>query len=298
LFGQGGLVDGSGFAYESARTETQSGSYAVNVTQLAEQAVIAGGAVTAPGEGSPVTIDDSNDEIELTVNGIATGRVTLTQGAYTSGAALAAELQARINGTEAMRDAGVGIAVEFDAATSQFTLRTARYGSEASVEVTFADTATATTFGFSAGQSDTGVDVAGTIGGIEAEGFGRYLTAQSGNPSGLKVEITGSEIGALGQITFSRGVSNLLDRTIETFLRSDGPFSSATRTINGNIEDIGDDRIKLGERLERLEARLVAQFSAMDAMVAQLNQTSNFLSSQLAGLEQLARSGGRRSNDR
>lgn len=297
LFGTGGLVDGSGFGYESARTETKAGQYDVSVSQLAERAQIAGSAVSAPTEGAPVTIDDTNDEIELLINGIDTGRIALTQGSYTSGAALAAELQARINGAEALRDAGVQITAEFDADTQQFLLRTADYGSEANLEVTFADTGTAGTFGLTAGQTDAGLDVAGTIGGIEAEGFGRFLTAQSGDPSGLKLEITGTETGDLGAVTFSRGVSSQLDRTIDIFLRSDGPLTSATTTLNRNIEDIADERLDLSERLERLEARLVSQFSAMDAMVAQLNQTSNFLTTQLTGLESLSRSGGKNNND-
>jgi flagellar hook-associated protein 2 len=294
LFGTGGLVDGTGFAFESSRSETKAGRYAVEVTQLAEQAAINGTAVTAPSEGAPVVIDASNDEIELTVNGVATGRINLTQGSYTSGEALAAELQARINGAEALRDEGARITVAWDGTAGQFSLRTDRYGSEANVEVSFADTSTAGTFGLTAGQRDDGLDVAGTIGGIQAEGFGRYLTAQSGDPDGLKIEITGSQTGSLGTVAFSRGVSSLLERTIETFLDSDGPFSSATSNIKDNIDKIGDDRIDLADRLERLETRLVAQFSAMDAMVAQLNQTSSFLTSQLAGLESLARNGGKK----
>lgn len=296
LFGTGGLVDGTGFAFESSRTETKAGRYSVEVTQLAEQAVITGSGVPVPAEATPVVIDDSNDEIELTVNGVATGRITLSQGSYSSGEALAAELQARINGAEPLRDEGVRITVAWDGTAGQFSLRTDRYGSEANVEVTFADTATGATFGLTAGQRDDGLDVAGTVGGIQAEGFGRYLTAQSGDPDGLKIEITGSQTGSLGTVAFSRGVSSLLEQTIETFLDSDGPFSSATKTIKDNIDKIGDERTDLADRLERLEARLVAQFSAMDAMVAQLNQTSSFLTSQLAGLESLARNGGSKSS--
>lgn len=297
LFGTGGLVDGGGFAFESSRTETRAGRYAVEVTQLAEQALVTGAAVTAPSEGAPVVIDAANDEIELTVNGIATGRIALTQGSYTSGEALAAELQARINGAEALREEGASVTVAWDAGASAFSIRTDRYGSETNVEVTFGDTGTAGLFGLTVGQRDDGLDVAGSIGGITAEGFGRYLTAQSGDPDGLKVEITGSQLGALGSVTFSRGVSSLLEQTIDSFLDGDGPFSSATNSIKDNIEDIGEERIDLADRLDRLEARLIAQFSAMDAMVAQLNQTSSFLTSQLAGLESLARNGGRKGGD-
>ncbi|MEQ8861295.1 MAG: flagellar filament capping protein FliD [Pseudomonadales bacterium] len=293
LFGTAGLVSGSGFAFESSRTETKAGRYAVNVTQLADQARLSGSAVTEPSLISPVVIDAGNDEIELTVNGVASGRITLSQGVYTSATALVAELQSRINGSATLRDADVALAVEFDTASSSFVLSTSEYGSDAGVEITFADTGSAATLGLSVGQIATGVDVAGSIGGIDAEGFGRYLTAQSGDPDGLKIEVTGAAIGALGYVSFSRGISSLLSQTIDTFLDSGGPFSGATKSITDTIDDIADERIELSERLTRLEARLVAQFSAMDALVAQLNQTSSFLTSQLSGLESLARNGGR-----
>lgn len=292
LFGSAGIVDGGGFAFESSRTETRPGSYGVSITQLAERAAITGAAVSAPSEGSPVVIGDGNDEIELTIDGAATGRIQLTQASYTSGAALAAELQARINGSDALRDEGYSVTVAFDDASNVFTLSSNRYGSESTVEVTFADTGTGALFGLSEGQTDEGLDVAGSIGGMEAEGFGRYLTGQTGDADGLKIEITGSAIGELGSLTFSRGISSQLKTTIETFLDSDGLFDSTTQTIRDNIEEISDERVELAERLERLEARLVAQFSAMDAMVAQLNQTSSFLTSQLSGLEALARNSG------
>ncbi len=135
--------------------------------------------------------------------------------------------------------------------------------------------------------------MAGSIGGVAAEGFGRYLTAQSGDANGLKLEITASQPGNLGRVVFSRGIGALLERAIDAFLKSDGPFSSATRSIKDKIEDIGDERVELGDRLARMEERLVAQFSAMDTMVAQLNQTSSFLTSQLTGLEALARNAGK-----
>ncbi len=293
LFGTAGLVDGSGFAFESSESTTRAGSYAVQVTQLAEQALVTGAAVTAASAAAPVVIDADNDELELTVDGVASGRITLSQGSYTSGEALAAELQARINGAESLRDAGIAVTVEWDAAAATFAVRSNRYGSASAVEVTFADTNTAATYGFSVGQLDEGVDVAGSIGGVAAEGAGRYLTAQSGDTNGLKLEITASQPGNLGRVTFSRGIGALLERAIDAFLESDGPFSSATRSIKDKIDDIGDERMDLSDRLVRMEERLVAQFSAMDAMVAQLNQTSSFLTSQLSGLEALARNAGK-----
>lgn len=293
LFGTNGLADGSGFRFESSRSETEPGSYAVEVTQLAERAVIAGATVAVPGAGSPLVITGDNDEIELTIDGVATGRVTLGQGSYASGAVAAAELQARINGAEALREGDVSVAVAFDESSGSFSITSERYGSESQVEVTFADSTTAATFGFTVGQTDTGQDVAGSIGGVAAEGFGRFLTGQSGATDGLKIEITGGVTGALGAVTFSRGISSQLARATDGFLGIDGAFNGVTRSINESLEEIVDERIKLDDKLARLETRLVSQFSAMDALVAQLNQTSSFLTTQLAGLESLARNSGR-----
>ena len=137
-------------------------------------------------------------------------------------------------------------------------------------------------------------EVAGTIGGDPAEGFGRFLTGQSGKVEGLKLEITATQTGDLGSVIFSRGISDRLDQTLESYLASDGPFSSITKNLQENIDGIFDERIDLDDRLTRLETRLVSQFSAMDALVAQLNQTSSFLTTQLTGLESLSRSSGKR----
>lgn len=293
LFGTNGLADGSGFRFESSRSETEPGSYAVEVTRLAERAVVAGAAVAVPSAGSPLVINGDNDEIELTIDGVATGRVTLGQGSYASGAVAAAELQARINGAEALREGDLSVAVAFDEGSGSFSITSERYGSESQVEVTFADSTTAATFGFTVGQTDTGQDVAGSIGGVAAEGFGRFLTGQSGATDGLKIEITGGVTGALGAVTFSRGISSQLARATDGFLGIDGAFNGVTRSINESLEEIVDERIKLDDKLARLETRLVSQFSAMDTLVAQLNQTSSFLTTQLAGLESLARNSGR-----
>jgi flagellar hook-associated protein 2 len=55
-------------------------------------------------------------------------------------------------------------------------------------------------------------------------------------------------------------------------------------SINEGLDDIVDERIKLDDRISSLEARLIRQFSALDALVAQFNQTSSFLTQQLANL--------------
>ena len=64
---------------------------------------------------------------------------------------------------------------------------------------------------------------------------------------------------------------------IDGFLESDGILETRTDGIQGSIDDISDDREALNLRLDSLQARLLKQFSAMDALVAQLSTTSSFL---------------------
>src|SRR5690606_27580272 len=65
-----------------------------------------------------------------------------------------------------------------------------QWGSAASVSVTSDTAAAANSSGFGTGTlSDTGVDIAGTIGGAAATGVGNILTSSSGPATGLTLQI-------------------------------------------------------------------------------------------------------------
>ncbi|MDO9600685.1 MAG: flagellar hook-associated protein, partial [Rhodocyclaceae bacterium] len=54
--------------------------------------------------------------------------------------------------------------------------------------------------------------------------------------------------------------------------------------INATIKDIRKRGEALQVRLTQVEKRYRAQFSALDVLVASMNQTSNYLTQQLANL--------------
>ncbi|MEK6736456.1 MAG: flagellar filament capping protein FliD, partial [Pseudomonadota bacterium] len=54
--------------------------------------------------------------------------------------------------------------------------------------------------------------------------------------------------------------------------------------INSTIKDIGSQREALLQRLENVEKRIRAQFTALDTTIASMTQTSNFLQQQLSRL--------------
>jgi flagellar hook-associated protein 2 len=86
------------------------------------------------------------------------------------------------------------------------------------------------------------------------------------------------------------GLANQLDSMLETYLQSNGTFDARTDSINRQMDDIDDQRESLSMRLDKLEARLFAQFNAMDAIVAQLNSTGEYLTQQLASIAQIGKS--------
>jgi flagellar hook-associated protein 2 len=80
------------------------------------------------------------------------------------------------------------------------------------------------------------------------------------------------------------GLAKKFDNTLKDYLAFDGPLSSRLNGVNKSIANISDQRKALGARLAALEARYRKQFTAMDALVGQLQSTGTFLTQQLKNL--------------
>ncbi|MDX2426787.1 MAG: flagellar filament capping protein FliD [Cycloclasticus sp.] len=90
------------------------------------------------------------------------------------------------------------------------------------------------------------------------------------------------EVGEL--FAASNGLANTLDTVIEGYIGSTGIIESRTEGLQTSIDTITEQREALNRRLESLGSRLLAQFSAMDALVSSLRNQSSFLTEQLANL--------------
>lgn len=281
LFAAFGKTPDSQISFSTSTAASQAGTHSINITQLATQ----GQAVGSAAANLTITAG-SNDTLSLSVDGIATS-VTLTAGTYTA-AALAAELQSQINGDATATEEGLAVTVGQTAGV--LTIASNRYGSESKVSITGGTAATGL-LGVSPTSTD-GVDVAGSIGGFEAVGSGQTLTGTNA-VDGLAIEVTGGVLGNRGNINFSRGYAEELENYIDGLLATGGIFGSVTDGINSQIEDISDDRETLALRLTSLEDRLRAQFTAMDILVSQLQNTSNFLTQQLAAIPVIGQSSSR-----
>jgi flagellar hook-associated protein 2 len=87
------------------------------------------------------------------------------------------------------------------------------------------------------------------------------------------------EVAAL--ITGTNGLASRLDGVVQRMVGSGGAIEARTKGLDTRLDGITDRREALDRRMELIEARYRAQFTAMDGLVAQLRTTSTFLSQQL-----------------
>ena len=134
--------------------------------------------------------------------------------------------------------------------------------------------------------ADENGNVQGTIGGLAATGNGTLLTG-TGQAEGLVVEVLGGATGNRGNVTFSRGLADRLNSLIGNYLGADGFLAIRTDGIEGRLDDVADDRVKLSERLVEIENRYRKQFTALDILIAGMTATSDFLTTELAALPEI-----------
>ena len=98
-------------------------------------------------------------------------------------------------------------------------------------------------------------------------------------------EVVDNDFTAVSQLfTDENGLSNKFDSLLERYVASDGILTSRSDSIQDRIRDLADDRDRLDTRLASIESRFRAQFTAMDALVSQLQSIGSFLTQQLASL--------------
>lgn len=276
LFTSVGRAGDSLVSFSTAGANVKAGTYAVTVSQLATQGrTVGGAAITTPLD----IVAGVNDTLNLSVDGTAAS-VTLAPGSYASVDALIAELQTRVNGANALSSRGIAVAVTENAGV--LTLTSGKYGSSSSVSITGGNAASA--LGLDNDTPTTGLDVAGTIGGVAATGAGQLLRATSGPAAGLDLIVNGGALGDRGTISYSQGFAATLGKWAAGATSNESALNARTEGINKTIAEIGKRRAELEERLIVVEKRLRAQYTALDAMLSSMSSTMNFLSAQLANL--------------
>ena len=265
LFGQVGTATNANVGFQSATTDTQPGTYALNVVSNATQAQItAASAVPSGGLTSAETLTITSGTTSVAVN--------LTSGAT------ADAIVATINATLSQQGLSGITALN---ANGTLELQTSAYGSSQSFSVVSDQPASSGSTGFgNTGSSATGSDVAGTINGQTASGVGQSLTVTGpGAALGLQVTVGGQSTGDLGSITVSQGVYQKMNALLSQALNSATGFvAAATSGINNTINGINQQITQLQNNAAAQTALLEQQFNAMQVQVAQLQSVGKYLS--------------------
>ncbi len=273
---QGRPTDGD-VEFVSSTDNTQPGAYSVLVSSFATQGVYNGATL------NNLTIGNDNDAFTIKVDGTTSNSILLTQDTYADGDALATHIQAQINGDALLQAESITVSVSFNGTGLDIT--SARYGSESTIEFTSVDASMLADLGFGVGSSGAdGTDISGTINGSAATGAGQMLTSNAGNSSGLALLIDSGSTGFRGTVSFSKGMISSINEILDSYLQSDGLISTREEGLTDDLEDINEQREKLDLRISGLEARLISQFATLDSLIAQFNNTSSFLTQQLANL--------------
>jgi len=273
LFASTGIATDSLMKYQGSTSATRPGAYAINITQVASQ-----GKTTGSATANTTITAGVNDTLQVKLNGVTTN-VVLAAGTYTS-ASLATALQTSINTNSAFSAAGHAVSVSQNGGV--LSVNSNKYGSDSAVDITggngltglFGDAATTT----------AGVNVQGTIDGQTATGKGQVLTGSAGNATGLSMVVDGGSLGSRGVINYTEGYANELTNLMSTVLGKTGQIASATNGLNSTIKDI---QSSISNRLalnQQVLSNMQAEYTALDITLSKLNNTSSFLTQQLAAM--------------
>ncbi len=265
LFVQSGNTTTGDVTFVSAGNRAQSGTYDVEVTTAAEQATTTGLTGGWPlGVATTVALKVGSKELTYEIDA----------GASAADAAAALQLAADEAGLRLdVTESGGGLSI-----TSRDFGSAAKF-SVAWDGVTFTDHA--------------GIDVAGTINGIEAVGTGQQLQVPTtdGRLGGLAVRVTGTATGALGSVTYGAGIAQRLASVVT---RSndlvDGYLTAAEKGKQTKIDTLATSITEYDRRLEVREARLRTYWAALETTLGRLKDQSSWLASQIGSLA--ANSGG------
>jgi flagellar hook-associated protein 2 len=137
--------------------------------------------------------------------------------------------------------------------------------------------------GFNPGTLTNGLDVAGTISGESAMGVGQFLTGTKtdGKALGLQIQYSGTSTGNAGNITFTRGMSGIVNSALTMFTDI---ASGITVTTEKALRDQGE---LIKNQIDTINKRAAASITELRAKFSQMEQQISKVQQQGARLSQL-----------
>ncbi len=133
-----------------------------------------------------------------------------------------------------------------------------------------------------ANQSVAGVDVAGTINGLAANGAGQILTGAAGAVDGLVLMYDGAATGAVGEVRLGLGVAASYGGLLDMFANPvTGLINNAIQAAQG-IHDTLDKRIAdLELQMQLKREQLTRSFAEMERAMAVFQSSGDYLTQQI-----------------
>lgn len=259
--------------------QAKAGTYEVDITQEPTKGSLNGASGAGFTASFPLdTGAGSQYTFTISVDGTASNQIILPDNkVYANEQELASELQSLINGDSNLKGVNATLDVTFDATDGRFEFVSRSYGSSSVIKMDGASVAM-DTLGINSSLVGTGgVNVEGTINGEAGFGSGNVLLPKVGSDSyGINLTV---EPGSLGksQFTFGRGLASELSVLIDNATASNGVVDTREKNINSDLEGIVEDKKELEVRMEKFQARLISQFTAMESIISSLQQTGNSL---------------------
>lgn len=117
--------------------------------------------------------------------------------------------------------------------------------------------------------------------GISSQAKGGTLTVSSTRLDGI-LATRGADIASL--FSGSDGLAARMAKSLDAYSGSQGVIDSRSDSLRSEAKSLTSQRDALELRMSKLEARYMAQFTALDSLMSGLSNTSNFLTQQLANL--------------
>ena len=122
----------------------------------------------------------------------------------------------------------------------------------------------------------TGANV--TIDGVATSRSGTEYTVSSGDPNGIKIDVTASG-NTTGTIHYGRSYISLLEEDLDAYIKFSGLIDSKIEGNSSRLKDLVKQQEDLELKIDSLYARYRTQYSYMEGSIAALQETGNMLAS-------------------
>src|SRR5690606_36805859 len=144
-------------------------------------------------------------------------------------------------------------------------------GAQSEVRITEANAEVAAVFGFVTGIGD-GAKGKAQVGEMDAA-------------SGLRLKITGGNVGSRGSVTYVSGFGDRLKDIMDGFLNGQNSvIAGRERALDTEVKNIGEAGERIEIRLAASEARLRASSLFNDAIISTLNTTLDYVKQQFEAM--------------